>query len=43
MIRPARGAPAFTEQRHSKSPDLCTLINLCNYQYRFEFYWWLCW
>ena len=32
MIKPARGAPAFTEQRHSKSPDLRTLINPCNYQ-----------
>ena len=37
MPRTARGAPAFTEHRHSKSPDLCTLINT------FEFYWWLCW
>ena len=27
MSRPARGAPAFTEHRHSKSPDLCTLFN----------------
>ena len=39
MIRPARCVPAFTEQRHSKSPELCILIN----QQRFEFYWWLCW
>ena len=27
MSRPARGAPTFTEYRHSKSPDLCKLIN----------------
>ena len=27
MSRPACGVPAFTEHRHSKSPDLCTLIN----------------
>ena len=32
MIRPARCVPAFTKQRHSKSPELCALINLCNYQ-----------
>ena len=32
MSRPARGASAFTEHRHSKSPDLCTLINTCGYQ-----------
>ena len=37
MPRTARGALAFTENIHSKSPDLCTLINT------FEFYWWLCW
>ena len=29
---PAFGAPAFTEHRHSKSPDLCTLINPYGYQ-----------
>ena len=27
MGSPAGGAPAFTELRHCKSPDLCTLIN----------------
>ena len=27
MSKPACGAPAFTEHRNSKSPDLCTLIN----------------
>ena len=27
MGSPAGGAPAFTEFRHCKSPDLCTLIN----------------
>ena len=27
MSRHACGAPAFTKHRHSKSPDLCTLIN----------------
>ena len=32
MSRPARGAPAFTEHIHSKSPDLCTLINLYGHQ-----------
>ena len=32
MCRPPRGAPAFTEYGHSKSPDLCTLINLYGYQ-----------
>ena len=32
MLRPARGAPAFTEHRHSRSPDLCTLINPYRYQ-----------
>ena len=31
MPRPARGAHAFTEHRHSKSPDLCTLINPYGY------------
>ena len=31
MSRPAGGTPAFTECRHSKSPDLCTLINPCGY------------
>ena len=29
----ARGTPAFTEHRHYKSPDLCTLINPYEYQY----------
>ena len=30
---PACGTPAFTEhRRHSKSPDLCTLINSYGYQ-----------
>ena len=28
MSRPASGAPAFTEHRHPKSPDLCTLVAL---------------
>ena len=28
---PARGVPAFTEDRHSKSPDLFTLINPSGY------------
>ena len=32
MPRPARCAPAFTEHRYSKSPDLCTLINPYGYQ-----------
>ena len=32
MPRPASGAPAFTEHRYSKSPDLCTLINPYGYQ-----------
>ena len=32
MPRLARGALAFTEHRHSKSPDLCTLINPYRYQ-----------
>ena len=32
MSRPARGAPAFTEHKHSKSHDLCTLINPYGYQ-----------
>ena len=32
MSRPACGAPAFTEHRHFKSPDLYTLINLYGYQ-----------
>ena len=32
MPRPACGAPAFTEHRYSKSPDLCTLINPYGYQ-----------
>ena len=32
MSKPARDAPAFTEDRHSKSPDLCRLINPCGYQ-----------
>ena len=32
MARPARVAPAFTEFRHSKFPDLCTLINPYGYQ-----------
>ena len=32
MSRPARGNPAFAERRHSKSPDLCTLINPYGYQ-----------
>ena len=27
MCKPACGAPAFTEHRYSKSPDLCTLTN----------------
>ena len=27
MSRPVRGAPAFNEHRHFKSPDLFTLIN----------------
>ena len=30
--RPALGFLAFTEHRHSKSPDLCTLINPYGYQ-----------
>ena len=33
MSRPACGAPAFTEHSHSKSPDLCKLINPYGYQY----------
>ena len=32
MSKPAHGVPAFTEHRHSKSPDLCTLTNLYGYQ-----------
>ena len=32
MSTPARGIPAFAESRHSKSPDLCTLINPYGYQ-----------
>ena len=32
MARPARVAPAFTEFRNSKFPDLCTLINPYGYQ-----------
>ena len=32
MSRPARGTPAFNEYRHSKAPDLCTLINPYGYQ-----------
>ena len=28
----SRPATAFTKQRHSKSPDLCTLINPYEYQ-----------
>ena len=32
MSRPACGAPAFTEDRHFKSPDICTLINPYRYQ-----------
>ena len=32
MSRPVHSAPAFTEHRHSKSPDLCTLINPYEYQ-----------
>ena len=32
MSTPARGIPAFAERRHSKSPDLCTLINPYGYQ-----------
>ena len=27
MPRPVHGAPAFTEHRHFKFPDLCILIN----------------
>ena len=34
---PAQGALAFTEHRHSKSPELCTLINPDQYQKRFKF------
>ena len=29
---PGRGAPAFTEHRRSKSPDLYALINPYGYQ-----------
>ena len=32
MSRPAHGAPAFTEHRHSKSPDFSPLINPYGYQ-----------
>ena len=33
MSRPARGgAPAFTEHRQFKSPDVCILINPFAYQ-----------
>ena len=32
MYRPACGAPAFTEHRQYKSPDVCTLINPYGYQ-----------
>ena len=32
MSRSAQGAPAFAEHRHSKFPDLCTIINLYRYQ-----------
>ena len=32
MFRPACGAPAFTDHRHSKSLDLCPLINPYRYQ-----------
>ena len=32
MSRPACDGPPFTEHRHSKSPDLWTLINPYGYQ-----------
>ena len=32
MSRPAHGAPAFTEHRHSKSPEFSPLINPYGYQ-----------
>ena len=32
MSRPACAAPAFTEHRHIKSPDLDTLMNPYGYQ-----------
>ena len=32
MSRPDCSAPAFTEYRHSKSPDLSTFINPYGYQ-----------
>ena len=32
MSRPAHGAPAFTEHRHSKSPEFSPLINSYGYQ-----------
>ena len=32
MSRPTRGAPAFTEHRQFKSPDVCILINPFAYQ-----------
>ena len=32
MSRSAQGASAFAEHRHSKFPDLCTIINLYRYQ-----------
>ena len=32
MSRPVCGAPAFTEHRLSKSPDLCALISPYGYQ-----------
>ena len=31
MYRAAYGGPAFTEHKHSKPPDLCTLINPYGY------------
>ena len=38
MFRLACGVPTlFTEHRHSKSPDLCTLINPYGYQQQFKF------
>ena len=32
MSWPARGAPDFTGHRHSKSRDLCTLMNPYGYK-----------
>ena len=32
MSRPTYDAPAFTEDRHFKSPDMYTLINPYRYQ-----------